>query len=740
MKTKLGLFASVLMVLSLAACGGESQPGDASKTPDASPSTASKTNSKTSKSQTSKSSTSRTSATSKSQEQKDEYYALPFNYYKGSTRSESEVDKWDKGFDYEWTFNLDKAYDVVTLYIGAQMSSSSHGTRTLFTNHNGADSSDSFESNEANDGTPRLSVSVDGVAYALNNTATYSECGLTDSDINYLQLTSFPVKAGANKIVVTTHASTGYRLKVGGEVRLYYSGAKVVPLPAPFQPGDGVFSNLTTFSQPQSILTDKMQQLIDYNGDYAALSGDDMKTYATGNDFASDPKPVHISWNHAPKLESYHYEVEVSEGTQIDEENVFVYRDIKKNEADLYNFIPGKTYAYRVKCVYDGADMVADVSSVGTVAIQDSIIRTVQVAGMTNCRDLGGKTLENGSKFKFGMIYRTGAPYDSQSRCNITDFGKRQMIEQLGIKGEIDLRGGADGTSTSSEGVRSTTDSYVGSAVKLNFRPLAYQGGKNLIYRNIEPIRKVFHALGDSSNYPVFFHCRIGTDRTGAIALLLNGLVGVSLQDIYLDYLFSNFGNVGKNPHIGIQGDDNVAAYVTEIQSFPGTNFAQKCYNFLLSIGVLPGDLNNIINMLTEGTNKTVNPNTCVVKGVADATLTGVSMASSSQFRSAPNYVQLTSESTKASFTVNAGGNRLIAKIASTSTSATIASALKVTIDGVEKTLNATSFATSELGLGGDYWIPAVLVDNLNLASDSHTIVIESKGTAVKLEQIALLA
>ena len=73
----------------------------------------------------------------------------------------------------------------------------------------------------------------------------------------------------------------------------------------------------------------------------------------------------------------------------------------------------------------------------------------------------------------------------------------------------------------------------------------------NHFTRNAESVKDFFEIVADENNYPVFFHCRIGTDRTGLCAILLNGLLGVSLNEIYQDYLFSNFGKIGEKRYIG---------------------------------------------------------------------------------------------------------------------------------------------------------------------------------------------
>ena len=144
------------------------------------------------------------------------FYSLPF----GNDVPDGG-DKWEKGKEYKWTFDVKEAHKEMTFAFGAQMSSSSHTTRSLFTNHDGASSSDSFESNAANDGTPRITLKVNGETQCLTR-ATYEEAGLDSSEIHYFKVATFGVKAGKIDVSLTTNANAGYRLIIGEQVRLYY--------------------------------------------------------------------------------------------------------------------------------------------------------------------------------------------------------------------------------------------------------------------------------------------------------------------------------------------------------------------------------------------------------------------------------------------------------------------------------------------------------------------------------------
>ena len=101
------------------------------------------------------------------------YYEAPFEAgYETAT-------KWEKGHEYKFTFSVPKNYTKVVFAFGAQMSSSSHGDRSLYTNHEGASSSDSFESNEANDGTCRIILKVNGVQQEVTHEAPLATQGGT---------------------------------------------------------------------------------------------------------------------------------------------------------------------------------------------------------------------------------------------------------------------------------------------------------------------------------------------------------------------------------------------------------------------------------------------------------------------------------------------------------------------------------------------------------------------------------
>ncbi|KAL8695517.1 MAG: hypothetical protein Q9218_000095 [Villophora microphyllina] len=62
---------------------------------------------------------------------------------------------------------------------------------------------------------------------------------------------------------------------------------------------------------------------------------------------------------------------------------------------------------------------------------------------------------------------------------------------------------------------------------------------KDTIDSSGSELRQVFQVLADADNYPIYFHCTQGKDRTGLIALLLLLILGIPLDVIIVDYLAS---------------------------------------------------------------------------------------------------------------------------------------------------------------------------------------------------------
>lgn len=238
---------------------------------------------------------------------------------------------------------------------------------------------------------------------------------------------------------------------------------------------------------------------------------------------------------------------------------------------------------------------VTATSSQGTVELDniktaDCLPRVINVEGVKNVRDVGGWPTEDGGRIRQGLLYRCGRMNKSDSEeavIEITEEGIKVMTKDLGIKTDIDLRG------VENNEIGSITESPLGPDV-LHFKADT-PWYPDIFLENENEFREVFAILADESNYPIAFHCNIGTDRTGMVAFLVNGLCGVSEENLYKDYCFSNFADIGGSRSIeGLQDHE----YFKILMNTDGDTLPEKIHNFLLNIGVTEKEISSIISIM----------------------------------------------------------------------------------------------------------------------------------------------
>ena len=331
------------------------------------------------------------------------------------------------------------------------------------------------------------------------------------------------------------------------------------------------------------------QENYDYN---------DMDSSINARTDLGDNLPIHITFNSSSKFEKAY--VYYEEG---DEYNGVAY-EVTTNEIDFVNYRTNTKYTLWIRPEFkSNTKNLSDGVSGNylTFTTPDAPIRTITVDGVNNFRDLG-----DGKKMKQGMIYRSATLENNDianesNPLNITKEGEL-ALNRLNIRSEIDLRKDEE----KSENYKDK--SYVG---WLNYykAPLHY-GGDNILtynkgdYNNPKTIGEIFNYLSNKDHYPVDIHCVRGTDRTGCIAFLIKGLLGFSWDEIYRDYLFSNFYNIGtsvKKDNVYYSVNPNVTTrYGNVIEQTEGETLKDKIYNYLSSdkIGLETQKLDSIINIL----------------------------------------------------------------------------------------------------------------------------------------------
>jgi protein-tyrosine phosphatase len=175
--------------------------------------------------------------------------------------------------------------------------------------------------------------------------------------------------------------------------------------------------------------------------------------------------------------------------------------------------------------------------------------RLVALEGCRNFRDLGGYRTADGRAVRWGRLYRA----DALGALTPADL---EVVAALGVRTICDLRGeqeaardpdapiaGADrvgapmGEGDSDHGFIERLRS--GEMAEVTDADMARIYGL-MLDRFGEQIRLVFDRAADPDRHALVFHCAAGKDRTGIIAALLLGALGVPVDDILDDYELTN--------------------------------------------------------------------------------------------------------------------------------------------------------------------------------------------------------
>ncbi len=191
--------------------------------------------------------------------------------------------------------------------------------------------------------------------------------------------------------------------------------------------------------------------------------------------------------------------------------------------------VPGKTYYWKAV-----GNVTDNIIGGGKIKVKDTPVRWIKIDGTGNVRDMGGWKTESGKTVKYEMLYR-GQALDNVSSTGIS------TIKQLGFKTEIDIRSSKnDRNPPSVSGMK-----YVFLSTTAQYDNIF---SSNATYKEevISNYKKIFELLSNESNYPIYTHCSAGADRTGTYAFILNGLLGVSYEDLTRDFELTSFSSSGK--------------------------------------------------------------------------------------------------------------------------------------------------------------------------------------------------
>lgn len=217
--------------------------------------------------------------------------------------------------------------------------------------------------------------------------------------------------------------------------------------------------------------------------------------------------------------------------------------------------------------------------------------RMIRMPNADNIRDLGGWACDGG-KIKYGKLFRGGEMYGY-----LTEEGKQQALQMMGILKEIDLRFAEDLNGRTESGFGPTVDML---HVDMTWGSLEFQKTSGHIKAILDPLFD--YVLADK---PTYFHCSAGADRTGVVALLVEGILGVSQSDIDKDYeltcFFTGLGNNARSRERTAWTKE-----ITYINTFAGTTFQEKIMNLLLASGITLEKINAFREAMIDGSPATL--------------------------------------------------------------------------------------------------------------------------------------
>ena len=292
----------------------------------------------------------------------------------------------------------------------------------------------------------------------------------------------------------------------------------------------------------------------------------------------STQKPLKLEWSGETNA-VYELTVEADGGSAE------IFSLTNRTMAYVTNLELGRVYRWTVR------QSRTEDSATGTFTTEPDPPRLLRAGGVSNFRELGGWRTPDGKRVRENMVFRSaGRRSSSKARGGlfsrsvepgdrrVTANGIATLRDDFGIRTDLELR-----TPQETAGM---TDTLLGTNVAWKCISFAAYDLVDNVVRGREPFAKIFEIFTKEENYPVLMHCSGGRDRTGTLAFLLNGLLGVDEDDLCRDWEASVFSDSGMKFTSGrIQG---LLAY---LKTMPGDTLKARIETYVKGCGISDAEI-----------------------------------------------------------------------------------------------------------------------------------------------------
>ena len=232
--------------------------------------------------------------------------------------------------------------------------------------------------------------------------------------------------------------------------------------------------------------------------------------------------------------------------------------------AYMPNLIPCNTYYFQVEA---GGEVLTK----GSFWV-DGPVRMIYAPSINNIRDIGGWSVQDGKQVRYGLIYRGG----EANGLHPSVAEDRQTLVDLGVGAEIDLR--KDNNYDSGNG-------QVGKCA-FGFPSADYffkEGGYDCKLEHLTNAQSKarykqwfpFILNHIKEGKAVYYHCVWGADRTGLVSVLLEGVLGLTQEQMNLEYELTSLSFAGLRPKSGYADGDH-QKLIEKIKTYEGETLRDK--------------------------------------------------------------------------------------------------------------------------------------------------------------------